>query len=133
MKISTVCFPSPCLHGADYPISASRALRPYPPKATDGAEICLPIVSAAATSLTSAKNECCITLPNESTTATAAAALNNGMKRAVNVMRLAFTTGASISASTRASKSAPDALPAEVADIQTNPYNATSVRERPLL
>ena len=30
MKISTVCFPSPCLHGADYPISASRALRPIP-------------------------------------------------------------------------------------------------------
>ena len=92
-RLSNICF------------SCVAALSPE--RATDGAEICLPIVSAAATSLTSAKNECCITLPNESTTATAAAALNNGMKRAVNVMRLAFTTGASISASTRASKSAP--------------------------
>ena len=86
-RLSNICF------------SCVAALSPE--RATDGAEICLPIVSAAATSLTSAKNECCITLPNESTTATAAAALNNGMKRAVNVMRLAFTTGASISASTR--------------------------------
>ena len=66
-----------------------------------------PKVLAAATSSTSEKNECCITFPIERTTATTAAALNNGMKRAVNVMRYAMTTGTSTSASTRASKSSP--------------------------
>ena len=62
----------------------------------------------AMTSSTSEKNECCITFPNESTTATTAAALNSGMKHAVSVKRFAFTTGVSTSASTRASKSAPN-------------------------
>ena len=79
---------------------------PIPERATDGAEICLPMVSAAQPLLHRQK-ECCLTLPNESTTATTAAALNRGMKRAVNVRRLAFTTGVSTWARTRASKSAP--------------------------
>ena len=64
-----------------------------PDKATDGAEICRPMVSLTATSGTLPKKERCTTPPNPITMATTATAFSNGKKRADIVTRRAFTTG----------------------------------------
>ncbi len=69
-----------------------------------------------------------MTFPIERTTATTAAALNNGMKRAVNVMRFAFITGTSIRQAPGHQNPHPNALPAEAADIRTSPCSEASVR-----